>query len=69
MMNVRRLITRPTTDVLRMYPPAICMGLMGVTFTSLSLPLALSSIIVCREPADVVTATIPSIPDRTHAST
>ncbi len=36
---------------------------------SLSLLLTLSSIMVCSAPAQVVTGTIPSIPESTHAST
>lgn len=46
----------------------MCMGLTGVTRMSWSLPLTLSSTMVWSAPAHVVTGTIPSIPERTHAS-
>ena len=39
-----------------------------MTRMSRSLPSVLSSTIVCRAPAHVVTGTIPRIPERTHAS-
>ena len=65
---VSALMISPTRNVLSMYPAAIPAGLMGVTRMSLALPLALSSIMVWRDPADVVTGTMPSMPARTQAS-
>ena len=63
-----RLMIRPTRNVLTMYPAATSWGLMGVTRMSLILPFALSSTMVWRDPADVVTGTIPRMPARTQAS-
>ena len=66
--RVRTLMTKPDAKVLRMYPPATSHLLRGVTAMSLSLPDTRSSIMVCSEPAEAVTGTMPSMPAMTHAS-
>lgn len=69
MTRVTALMIRPTANVATIHPAATCHGDIGVTRMSRSLPLALSSTIGCRHPAQVVTGTIPRMPESTQAST
>lgn len=68
MTSATPLMIMPERNVLSTCPAAICAAVIGETSMSLPLPDVLSSIMVCRTPAEVVTGRMPIIPARTQQS-